>query len=98
MANNDNLRKPDENDIRPQFEDERTQARIQEHLTNEDDIITEQDIANIQVGAGASQQDVDGIVAREETIMDNLDIKKDSNNDDWSDDPAIETPWNVLQH
>ena len=51
MAKSDDLRKIDENDIRSNFEDERTQARIQEHLNNEHDIITEEDIANIQIGA-----------------------------------------------
>jgi len=97
MAKNDNLPKPgDSDDIRSQFEDERTRARIQEHLNNEDDIITEQDIANIQVGAGASQSDVENIVNRENELMQNVPVSKENDVDGDSDDPSIETPWNIL--
>ena len=97
MATNDNLPKPGDNDdIRSHFEDERTQARIHEHLNNEDDIITEQDIANIQVGAGASETDVENIVSRENELIQNVPITKEKDRDGDSDDPPIETPWNIL--
>jgi hypothetical protein len=37
-------------DIRELYIDERTEKKIQEHLTNEHDIITEEDIANAPTG------------------------------------------------
>ncbi len=96
MAKNDKLPKPGENDTRSHFEDERTQARIQEHLNNEDDIITEEDIANIQVGAGASASDVENIVNREKELIQNVPVSKKNDVEGDSDDPTIETPWNIL--
>jgi hypothetical protein len=33
------------------YKDERTEKKIHEHLNNKNDIITEEDIANAQVGA-----------------------------------------------
>jgi len=96
MAKNDNLRQAGDNDIRSHFEDERTRARIQEHLNNEHDIITEEDIANIQVGAGASASDVENIVNRENELIKNVPISKKNDVDGDSDDPTIETPWNIL--
>ncbi len=97
MAKNDNLLEANENDIRSQFEDERTQARIREHLNNEDDIITEEDIANIQIGAGATASDVENIVNRENQLMQNLEISKSNDANGDLDDPTVETPWNILE-
>ncbi len=95
MANNDNL--PDETNIRLQFEDERTRARIQEHLNNEHDVITEEDIANIRIGAGSTSKDVENIVNRENELMQNLSISKKNDQGGHNEDPTIETSWNVLE-
>lgn len=97
MAKNYNLPEQGGNNIRLQFEDERTRARIQEHLVNEHDVITEQDIANIQVGAGATPQDVENIVTRENELMQNLSISKKNDQGGHNEDPTIETPWNILE-
>ncbi len=97
MAKNDNSPQSNVNDVRAQFEDERTQARIQEHLNNENDIITEQDIANIKIGAGASASDVENIVNRENQLMEDLEIDKSNDANGDADDPTIETPWNILE-
>ncbi len=94
MAKNDNLPEPNENDIRSQFEDERTQARIQEHLNNEHDVITEEDIANIQIGASTPEET---IVTRKNDPEEDLPGEKADDQKDSSDDPAIETPWNILE-
>lgn len=91
MANTNNLpEQSDSEDIRAQFEDERTQARIREHLENEHDVITEEDIANIQVGAVAP---VDPVVATaaEDAIAATPPVTNGSNAA-----PTIETPWNIL--
>lgn len=97
MAKNNIPQQHGENDIRSQFEDERTQARIQEHLNNEDDIITEQDIANIQIGAGASASDVESIVNRENDLLQNLPISKKNDVGGDANDPTVETSWNILE-
>ncbi len=96
---NDQEPKTPEEKIRSLYEDERTQNRIQEHLTNENDVITEQDIANISTG----------IVHPENEIV--IDIKEDEANEDSvskeeeileekkvrdNEDPEIGTPWNIL--
>lgn len=97
MAKSDDLRKIDENDIRSNFEDERTQARIQEHLNNEHDIITEEDIANIQIGAGATPADVENIVNRENELMRDVPINNKNEEGGDNEDPTIETAWNILE-
>lgn len=93
MAKNDNLPEPDENDIRSQFEDERTQARIQEHLNNEHDVITEEDIANIQIGAASPEAN---IVNPKNDPAEDLPVEKSNGQKASTDDPAIETSWNIL--
>lgn len=80
----------DAEDIRAQFEDERTQARIREHLENEHDVITEEDIANIQVGAVAPE---DPVVTA--TVNDAIAAAKPVTNGTNSN-PNVETPWNIL--
>ncbi|RYF90059.1 MAG: hypothetical protein EOO03_04515 [Chitinophagaceae bacterium] len=91
MANTNNLpEQSDSEDIRAQFEDERTQARIREHLENEHDVITEEDIANIQVGAVAPADPMvtaaaDDAVASAEPVTNGT-----------SSAANVETPWNIL--
>lgn len=97
MAKNDNLPQQDENNIRSQFEDERTRARIQEHLNNEHDVITEEDIANIQIGAGSTSEDVENIVNQENELTQELPINKKNDGDGHREDPTIETSWNILE-
>ncbi len=85
-------------DLRNSYIDERTEERIQEHLTNENDIITEEDIANAPTGIVEKKGSPDPAKLTEkqkETLEEEakmLEEKKLKNNED----PAIETPWNVL--
>ena len=82
--------------------DEVTKKKIQEHLNNEDDVITEQDIANINTGVGnelenlAMQdlQDEDNSIYDKEKEEDEEEVQEKKVND--NDSPAIETPWNIL--
>ena len=82
--------------------DEVTKKKIQEHLNNEDDVITEQDIANINTGVGnelenlAMQdlQDEDDSIYDKEKEEDEEEVQEKKVND--NDSPAIETSWNIL--
>ena len=82
--------------------DEVTKKKIQEHLNNEDDVITEQDIANINTGVGnelenlAMQdlQDEDDSIYDKEKEEDEEEVQEKKVND--NDSPSIETPWNIL--
>ena len=82
--------------------DEVTKKKIQEHLNNEDDIITEQDIANINTGVGnelenlAMQdlQDEDDNINQKENEEDQEEVQEKKVNANES--PAVETPWNIL--
>jgi hypothetical protein len=85
-------------DLRELYKDERTEERIQEHLTNENDVITEEDIANAPTGIVENKElhDRDPLpeekkeeLEEEERLMKEKKIKD-------NEDPAIETTWNVL--
>ncbi len=89
----------DQKDIRTLYIDERTQRKIHEHLNNEDDIITEQDIANVTTGVVMENEiinlvnAVDEIEDGEEENSDKyLEEKRIKNNEDTD----IDTPWNIL--
>ncbi len=85
-------------DLRNSYIDERTEERIQEHLTNENDVITEEDIANAPTGIVEKkgipdpEQLPEGKKEELEEEEKLLEEKKVKNNED----PSIETPWNVL--
>ncbi len=91
--------KSPEDDIRSQYEDERTQNRIQEHLTNEGDVITEQDIANIatdifepgdEPASGITNPDaVDEAQIEAEEVLAEKKVRD-------NEDPEIGTPWNIV--
>lgn len=85
-------------DIRELYIDERTEKKIQEHLTNEHDVITEEDIANAPTGIvegkeladpGDLPEDKKEELEEEEEILREKKIKK-------NDDPGVDTSWNVL--
>ncbi|RYY48264.1 MAG: hypothetical protein EOO06_10775 [Chitinophagaceae bacterium] len=80
-----------------QFKDERTEKKIQEHLNNENDIITEEDIANAPVGPvnrPTEDEFAEGTVTEisGEGTTENADPKVKG-----TEDPGIETTWNVLE-
>ncbi|RYD81519.1 MAG: hypothetical protein EOP53_06165 [Sphingobacteriales bacterium] len=80
-----------------QYKDERTEKKIHEHLNNEKDIITEEDIANAPAGPvnkeeaalPASESKKEELKETEEKMGD--DKVKDNT------DPGIQTSWNVLE-
>jgi hypothetical protein len=85
-------------DLRELYKDERTEERIQEHLTNEHDVITEEDIANAPTGIVENKE-----LHEREPLSEN---KKDELEEEArllkekkvkpNEDPNVETPWNVL--
>ena len=90
---------PQDKNVNGMYVDEVTKKKIQEHLNNEDDIITEQDIANINTGVGNDSenlamqdlQDEDDSIDEEENEEEVQEKKVNDN-----DSPAVETPWNIL--
>lgn len=102
-----NKAETDAQDLRDLYVDERTEKKIQEHLTNEDDIITEQDIANAPTGIAEGKEhpyaQLSQSIANEETSGDEIedeDTDDDSNPEDRkikpNDQADINTSWNVL--
>ncbi len=85
-------------DLGDQYKDERTEKKIHEHLSNENDIITEEDIANAPVGPvnkeEVNQAEESG--QEKETIKEDKDKKEEDTLKD-NTDPGIETSWNVLE-
>jgi hypothetical protein len=83
-------------DLRDLYKDERTEKKIQEHLTNENDIITEEDIANAPTGIAEGKTlppedllESDQEDQEEEELLDQKKVKE-------NDDPEVDTTWNVL--
>lgn len=85
-------------DLGDQYKDERTEKKIHEHLNNEKDIITEEDIANAPAGPvnkeGATLP-VDIPEAKKDELKETEDKKEEDKVKD-NTDPGIETSWNVL--
>lgn len=91
------------------FRDDRTQKRIHEHLANEKDEITDDDIKNASTGVVTNNAGKPGIPpenpAKEEVAYEHSDIppaepapgEKEQTVIKNNDDPAIETPWNILE-
>jgi hypothetical protein len=87
-------------DLRDLYKDERTEKKIQEHLTNENDIITEEDIANAPTGIAEGNElpryddlpTSEKELSKEEEEEEMLEKKKIKDNED----PGVETSWNVL--
>ena len=81
-----------------QYKDERTEKKIHDHLNNENDVITEQDIANAPTGLVNKEE-----VAQQEDIPAELKEELTGENKTAEDkvkdntDPGIETSWNVLE-
>jgi hypothetical protein len=75
--------------------DEQTQKRIHEHLRNETDVISEEDIANVKPCFG-EEKDLDS--SNEPEAFTEKE-KGEQNEDEKKEDvegARIETPWNIL--
>ena len=85
-------------DLGEQYKDERTEKKIHEHLNNEKDIITEEDIANAPVGPVTKEEvpaaEIPG--SKEEEKKEGEKKPEDEQVKD-NTDPGIETAWNVLE-
>lgn len=96
---NDQEPKTPEEQIRSMYEDERSEKRIQEHLTNENDVITEEDIANLPTGivqpSGEIVIDIKDDGEADNTRQEDEELLKEKKVKD-NEDPGIQTPWNVL--
>lgn len=89
---------PDHKDTRSLYIDERTQKKIHEHLNNEDDIITEQDIANVTTGVVMENESINLDVAEDniEEIEENRDKDIEDKKIKSNEEADIDTPWNIL--
>ena len=80
-------------DLGDQYKDERTEKKIHEHLNNEKDVITEEDIANAQVGPLLKDDEAPAAEmppAKESPAADKENLKDNT-------EPGIDTSWNVLE-
>lgn len=77
----------------PVFNDEQTRKRIDEHLSNPDDEITEDDIRNISTDPNPRYRVDQDAREHEENTPD----EENSERPKGDDDPGnIQTPWDVL--
>ena len=78
------------------FVDEETDKRNYEHLTNENDEITDQDIANVKTDVTEMTEKAPSPSEMpDESQLPNEDDSDDRDDDD-SKEKGIETPWNIL--
>ncbi|MEO6489222.1 MAG: hypothetical protein ABIO04_04705 [Ferruginibacter sp.] len=71
------------------FTDEQTDKRNHEHLTNEHDEISEDDINNIRTDESLTKDTAEDHTDDSKDVLDN-----DSENDT---DAGMETPWDILE-
>lgn len=76
--------------IGPRINDEQTNKRIHEHLANEDDVITPEDISN-------AITEIEPVSEEEEKAHETEDEKEEKEKHIKDNtDPEIDTPWNIL--
>jgi len=80
---------PAEKEKKP-FKDVRTKRRIHEHLSNKNDRISEEDISNVKTDF--VEEDKTG--SNDDSAKGKLTGVEEK---DTSQDPDIETPWNILK-
>jgi len=78
------------------FIDEHTDKRIHEHLSNEKDSISEEDIRNVKTGVDAEPEEDITTTGKPEIVNEGTEkpgeeIIKDNS------DPEIDTSWNILE-
>ncbi|MFT3910776.1 MAG: hypothetical protein QM737_15270 [Ferruginibacter sp.] len=79
-----------EDDKKP-FSDEQTDKRIHEHLSNEKDEISEDDIRNVKTDQIIENNDDESMP--DKLIGDDLEIQKVKDNED----PEIDSSWDILE-
>lgn len=79
------------------FTDERTRSKIDLHLRDINDEITENDIANIKTDVTMLNSDEDDTVTNEASDMVNkIKIKDEKNHTDGNNSNDVDSSWNVL--
>ncbi len=94
MQNPDEQKLPGDEKDPKRFVDKRTDERIQQHLTNEEDNILAQDINNVQSDIH-SPAPVRNVTDDEEVIITDEELKEEDRKED-TDKPRDITPWNVI--
>ncbi len=86
---------PEDDNAPERFSDKRTDDRIREHLTNEKDNISAEDISNVQsnISSPAEEEKVND---DEKVIDDNEKDEYIGKDDDDKNKPKDITPWNVI--
>jgi hypothetical protein len=96
----ENVERTTENPNDDRFESD-TQKIIHRHLENEDDIITDEDIANVRIGMvppdfdEATEARFEGEDAREDAEQDLIGNTENMNKDENLDEDQI-TPWDTI--
>jgi hypothetical protein len=86
---------PEDDNASHRFSDKRTDDRIRQHLTNEKDNISADDINNVQSNVASAE---DNTTSDDEDIIDNTkEGKYIGKDDDDKDKPKDITPWNVIE-
>ncbi len=94
MENSDEQKSPGAEKDPKRFVDKRTDERIQQHFTNEEDNILAQDINNVQSDIH-SHAPVINVTDDEKVIINDEDLKEEDRKED-TDKPRDITPWNVI--
>lgn len=82
---------------KPGFKDQRTKDKIDLHLRDINDEITEKDIENVQTDVTGSAEDtIDEVAAHEADEILAKKKKSDKNEEDENNSNNVETPWNML--
>ena len=89
------------NESSHRFTDEQTDKRMHEHIMNEKDVISEDDIRNIKTDMGQSDehQGNETHIAKEQAPkFEEENNKKQNEAVKDNDDPDIKTSWNILEN
>ncbi|MEO5893493.1 MAG: hypothetical protein ABIQ31_24785 [Ferruginibacter sp.] len=81
------------------FNDDQTDKRIHEHLANENDSISEEDINNVKTDVADKENIVSTSVAKEKSSEKDANDESDEEGkkDKGEQENRIETPWNILR-
>ncbi len=90
VDNNDSMKGTEK---KKKFTDVQTDKRNYEHLTDENDVISEEDINNIKTDESITiANDTESAIPEELPQENEKDKKEDGNND-----PGIQTSWNIIE-
>ena len=79
------------------FKDDQTEKRIHEHLTNEKDQISDEDIDNVKTNIAGETSNGSPQAAENKSPVNKQSETPGSTKKDDGEEPRIETPWNILK-